>query len=48
MLSITDYEYLTWQFELKVRDDKKAIDELEEEIQGIDIEYLGWQFVRLD
>ncbi|MEG0772528.1 hypothetical protein [Clostridium sp.] len=44
MLSIVDHQYLTWQFNYKIRDDKKAMNELEEIINGIDVEYLGWQF----
>ncbi|EQB89634.1 hypothetical protein J2Z44_003851 [Clostridium punense] len=44
MLTITEYQYLTWQFKLKRRDDEKAINELDEVIDGIDVEYLGWQF----
>lgn len=43
MLTNIDYQYLTWQFKLKTRDDKKAVDELEDMLNGIDTEYISWQ-----
>lgn len=44
MLTNIEYQYVTWQFKLKKRDDRKAVNELDERIDGMDVEYLGWQF----
>jgi len=43
MLTNIHYEYFTWQLKYKKRNDTKAIAELEEQINGIDVQYLGWQ-----